>query len=543
MVRPSGVRLAAGAEFGWLGGHVDLGDRSRLLAALEKFGSPGDIDPGVPWVAVIVRADRTALLAASTMSTSGLFWTIDIVRGSPTLLWSEDLGVVVRSRHSPTSLDAGWLSAYARGESTLTATPYADVHRVPPGRAAAVDAQGAPSVTAWLKASWGEPDLDLEPAIREFRSVFDCAVRRLTLGRTTHAIALSGGLDSTYAAACVAGSLKPGAQAIGYVSSPLPALSHNPSIHAIADDLPTARILHEHYADRLDIEAVVNWRHTCALDLAESTSRRTWWPVPAPDNWVWLADMAGRAADRGADQLLMGTHGNWAFSRAWARVVRGGQGIRRLHRLVRAVPGLPPRRWLGETRRAPAASARVGLLRPSAAAAESGSGTARERYLAGLAMEHATSGPALGSAAFGGVLRVVDPFTAPDVLAVAARIRPAAWACEPWPRGFARRVAEGSVPDAVRLRVERGAQAPDAWLWMADRRDRYLAEVDALAKTSTLAELVDIDSLRREVRSWPWGERIGPRKPATVAVNRILALGAFVRMTEVRLSQLPTTRR
>ena len=228
MVRPSGVRLAAGAEFGWLGGHVDLGDRSGLLAALEKFGSPGDIDPGVPWVAVIVRADRTALLAASTMSTSGLFWTIDIVRGSPTLLWSEDLGVVVRSRHSPTSLDAGWLSAYVRGESTLTATPYADVHRVPPGRAAAVDAQGAPSVTAWLKASWGEPDLDLEPAIRGFRSVFDCAVRRLTLGRTTHAIALSGGLDSTYAAACVAGSLKPGAQAIGYVSSPLPALSHNP---------------------------------------------------------------------------------------------------------------------------------------------------------------------------------------------------------------------------------------------------------------------------------------------------------------------------
>jgi hypothetical protein len=102
-------------------------------------------------------------------------------------------------------------------------------------------------------------------------------------------------------------------------------------------------------------------------------------------------------------------------------------------------------------------------------------------------------------------------------------------------------VAAASIPDEIRLRRARGAQAPDAWAWIKDERERYTAELDEFESTPVIGELVDIDHLRASVLGWHWGSDFAPLMVDLLAVHRVLALARFVRFTTRRLVELPAS--
>jgi hypothetical protein len=132
----------------------------------------------------------------------------------------------------------------------------------------------------------------------------------------------------------------------------------------------------------------------------------------------------------------------------------------------------------------------------------------------------------------------VDPFCDAQVLALAAAITPVEWCRGPYPRGYARLLGEGRVPDAIRLRTRRGGQSWDGWFLIRNRRERYLDEIDALASNSLLGPVVDLPFLKRKLEAGPWGRIQGPGGGEVNGIDRLLSLAGFVRRTEERLRDL-----
>ena len=133
----------------------------------------------------------------------------------------------------------------------------------------------------------------------------------------------------------------------------------------------------------------------------------------------------------------------------------------------------------------------------------------------------------------------IDPFRAATVMEIAASITPREWSTGPYPRGFARRLGEGRVPDEIRLRTRGGGQAMDTWFVTRNLRDRYFDEIRQLESTPVLGGWVDVSAIEATVSAWPWGEVRGPGDLEVIAVERLLALADFVRMTRSRLKSLP----
>lgn len=150
----------------------------------------------------------------------------------------------------------------------------------------------------------------------------------------------------------------------------------------------------------------------------------------------------------------------------------------------------------------------------------------RERYLQWLAAH----GPLPAASNFAaGPVPVLDPFLTSAVLSYAAAMTPLEWSGGLGERGYARLLGKGRVPDSIRLRQRRGGQAWDEWFFIRHDRDRYYAEVAALADTPILGGWVDHGALQARLDSWPWGEVRGPDRMQVLAMNRILSLAGYVR--------------
>ncbi|MDQ1249499.1 MAG: hypothetical protein QG597_3874 [Actinomycetota bacterium] len=134
----------------------------------------------------------------------------------------------------------------------------------------------------------------------------------------------------------------------------------------------------------------------------------------------------------------------------------------------------------------------------------------------------------------------IDPFRHPAVLEVAARITPQTWRQFGPHRGFARAAGAGRVPDVIRLRRTRGAQGLDVWHWMRHDHDRYVDEVEQLADTPAIADLVNIPALRSTIDTWLWGTPEPPPQIEMLQVNRVLGFAQFIRDTQQRLDSLPS---
>jgi asparagine synthase (glutamine-hydrolysing) len=387
------------------------------------------------------------------------------------------------------------------------------------------------------------------PALREYRNAFVEALSTSLAGRSSIAAYLSGGLDSTYVVATAARLLRGSRQVHAFTHVPHPDAVSTLRPNFDADEGGLVDLLGQRLSGEVVLHRVFNESRRAALDASHDYAVRSWMPVLAAGNQVWIDEIQNRASDLGSEVLLNGEHGNWAFSHEPGYAFRYHWARRDLRSLVRLVPreyahGATPAQAIRQRFLKPTVGALIG--RPPPRIEERILGlpdqrltrfrplVVREDVLSYLSV---SMGSGYGTRCPDGqVVAGSDPFLAPTVLKAYASIAPAELGLGPWPRGFARRMGEGLVPDEIRLRSRRGAQSADAWFTARLLRDRYEDEVRQLEDTPILGEFIDARAVRATIASWPWGDLRGPDLLDQQLVDCILSVGDFVRTSQSRLA-------
>ncbi len=530
----------AGRVRGAVFGPLTDAEAEELVYRLCSLDDPADSAPELPWAAVVRRPDGTLAATASTMLSSGLFWSVDVDArtGQRVLNLATDPGRVVRGRPGPTQMDDVYIRDFAALRTTSTSTPYGGVARIPAGHTAAwrlLDGSLPARLAQWCgPEAWEPATLEGPSAATAYLAAFDAVVRGVAGRASTLVGTVSGGLDSTFMAASIALQTTNSKPLHGFVHAPLPEAALEPRGRWDPDDTPYAQAMAAAYPGRITIEALTNTARVQPLDAALGAATRSWIPTLNPANQVWLDQIWSAARGLDAPFVLVGANGNASFSfdHAYARASAWSQVRRRLGPVKRSVLGA-----LGSPRPAPSRDRYLQAIgvpadRPPSTPTEDGRG----RYLRWLA-DTADGVSAAGNPARDRGVLTVDPFSARTILDLAAAITPREWTRDPDPRGFARRLGAGRVPDEIRLRTRRGGQAWDDWFVMRDQRDRYEDEISLLAETPALGGWIDPQPVRSLCAGLPWGQVQPPETSLPVtALNRILSLAAFARMTRQRLA-------
>jgi asparagine synthetase B (glutamine-hydrolysing) len=533
-------------------------ERDRVVAALRRGDDPVEA-PQQPWAAVVPRNDGSLVATSSTTLSSGLCWTVDTnAAGQPELIISHDLTAVVRARTTPSELDGDWLRARLSGflQSEAT-TPYVGVHHLPSGLTGVWEAgREQPTLVHWFDPErLPEPALEGEEAVSAYLSAFDATIDELVDPGAPIASTLSGGLDSSFVVASLVRHATPDNPIHCYTHSPHPDADLHPVGNWDPDDYEYALAMQRAYPGRVIVHRIINETLRDPLDFVVDASVRAGVPN-FNTNGVWFETMSGDAAARGAKVLFQGTNGNAAFS--YHHPYAGGYYLRRgdlastakllgptarqgqsfASNLRGLVGPLVPAR-MRRRRDAPLSSYlnAVGLgwmVAGSPATFSSIAGGDRNGYLAWLtgAGHRGVSGSPLAWST-----TVVDPFATRRMVELAARIEPKRWRQGSLPRGFARELGVGRVPDEIRLRTRRGSQSADLWFAARGNRQRYLDEIDLLPETPHLGGWVDHRALRQAVAAWEWDALEGPPGWALPGLLHVLGLAGFIRAMDERLAE------
>jgi hypothetical protein len=95
------------------------------------------------------------------------------------------------------------------------------------------------------------------------------------------------------------------------------------------------------------------------------------------------------------------------------------------------------------------------------------------------------------------------------------------------------------VPEGVRLREARGAQAIDVWESMRGRRQEYEDAAQVLESLDALSGVVDTAAEHERIRGWDWVSPTPPRLLDVVQLNRLLAFALFVHDADQRIRRSP----
>lgn len=509
-----GTRVAGRGWWGAVDGLVKAGQAEAIAKGLARDATQAPGEPVQPWVACLVFDTGSVVLAASTTQRAGWFWAVDETPSGVQLTASTDPATVVTERPASTRLDRRWLLEYLDpGTSTARSwlTPFIGVRRTPAGHTmvwcpAASLGSARPLVQPWplpwplplQRVAWDHA----RDAIAEYRARLDLVVAQMLQDSDPIVAELSGGLDSTtVVATCATSEARAGRTITALTSVPLPGAAMDVG-RWVPNELEYAQALARHHKGAIDVVPVSNVHRRQPLEAAADASLRSWLPCFSPANQVWMDQIRNVTRDLAVNRLIVGSHGNWSFSRNGA-----------------------PASW--HRRLAHIRRRQIGYL----------SAEPRRPYLLGLTGHSNPHNAVFHPAAQEGVWRL-DPFASRPIIDVAAQLTSREWGMEPWPRGFARTVAHDRVPDVIRLRRARGAQAPDVWTWIQDQEERYRHEVRLFSETELLDGAVNLTHLRATVFGWPWGEPNGPSLQSMARVHRVLALGGYVRMMERRLEEL-----
>ena len=534
---------------------------------LTATGEPSSGLPREPWALAFTDLDGSVAAVASPAFAGGLFWAHD----GAGLLLCDNVRELVDALAPNVSLDPEFVRGFAMipRDTPGTRTAFREIGRIEPGTTARWAATaslvvGRPSTVEWCgPQAWPEPDLEGPGTLEKYRTAFDASVDELLTAGPIYT-QMSGGLDSTFVAASLVRHAT--------VDNPVHALCHSPSPEAQLrsvrtwdpDDYPVAKAMADAYPGRLVLHRLRFQPDDHPLDAAANAAATRGVPTFNPGNQIWLDRAAQIAAEGGAQQLFSGANGNPAFSYdhdyAPAYYLRDGHPVKAWSSLRREASR--DQRSMGTTARAalkaildagvtPDGRTRVTGLGRRLASAPMGRTRSLDShmdYLSLVGLGHlatpnpkpmnrarylnwlAGRGPLRTAGMFSGsAVPTVDPFTTRTLLDVAAAITPLEWSRGPGPRGYARLLGAGRVPDPIRLRTRRGGQAWDQWYLIRNDRDRYYDEVVALAATPILGGWVDTAVLRAQLDQWPWGEVHGPAHLSLLAMGRILSLGGFVR--------------
>lgn len=429
-------------------------------------------------------------------------------------------------------------------------TPFSQVDRVPTGHVL-VWAQGALTLREWFTPRQHDRPMDIRPreAVPLMRAAIVTAVEASLPAEGTPASFLSGGLDSAMVAAIAAGMLHADGRHLAAAShAPLP----GPNLERNgwdASDEQYVRLL-GNAVPGLTIQILRNEERLCPLDVFDDYFEASYLPVLNPANLVWVSQIARWAESLGTGLMLGGGSGNATFSkgqtqalrelveaRQWARLLwwthhaAQAQGLRRA---VRSASGAVKYNTRG------AGNVKDGArrFRASLAMRRRALDVATEELLNAATGGHVS--PALRSyqlmrfdpagrlgiqGSFGRVW-FSDPFSDPEVVRLALSLPADAWLFGGIDRGLARAAASGVLPDGVRLRQTRGAQAADLSQWLAPNVTRYHDSLDRLEASPTATSFVDVAELRRSMTMQTFTD---PRAAAEweIGPGRMLGVGLY----------------
>lgn len=363
---------------------------------------------------------------------------------------------------------------------------------------------------------WWQPDTATRARFRrdsdyveEAKALFDAAVAARL--RTSGGIvaALSGGLDSPLVAATAARRLARPLPV--YTSVPEPGLALEERRFWDADDWPFAAAVAAMHPNMVHHRVAPDGQ--AAVDVFPEIHRSSRTPARNATNQVWYLRIARAAQTQGARVILGGDRGNVSLTvdgaygpRDWASADYYRFHLRRLGRRLR-----DPRSWhalAGRPRHANTPALRRGgdrlragadLLSPEFRAAHReelrplGNADPHGAFLKFATMPEKLPSPDL-MALFGCEWR--DPMRDRRLLEALITYPFSVFRAGGRDRGLARAVAKGRLPDMVRLRTNRGAQAPDAAAWVQAHEARYRAAF-AIVRASPIANEI-IDMVRTE---------------------------------------------
>lgn len=526
-----------------LGVTNDVADSTLLAAAYDRWGAACvDRLAGDFAFAAWHRADDRIVAAVDPLGARRIFWTrigdgIAVAGQLAALLAHPDVS------HEPD------LYSFARLLDIgldRTSTPFTAIRSLPGGHLL-VARGGDVRVERWWNPEWRASVWyrDAHEYVDETRELLTRAVAAQLRSSAPIATTLSGGLDSGCITA-IAARLLP-SRIAAYTAIPEEGLAPSQRPNWEPDDRAYAVEVVARF-DNLE-HHIISPAGRCVVELLPSIHERSRTAIKAATNLLWIDGMNRAVAASGSRVLLVGQQGNSTFS------ARGESAVRELamsRHFVRALTQARvearqrrtnvPRVLAGElrsgirtllSRNAGASFAPLTsrfLLRPPPPNARANEyleriGTRRFRAAAATVPKHAWSPDTI--AQWGVEWR--DPLADRRLLERLLRYPQAAFRIGGRDRGLAREVANGLLPDRVRLRTTQGAQAPEAPSIIAAHANHYESSLNTMRNSPLCRELFNFDALAQTLRAFTSGER---DLYLALALDRATSAGLFLASLE-----------
>jgi asparagine synthase (glutamine-hydrolysing) len=445
------------------------------------------------------RWSRRTVAATDHLGNFRLFYG----RAAGRILFASQLGALLACPALHPGLDLKSLGLMAAGRPAPDRTMYEGI-RVLSGGELLIHQDEMVRVERWWRpdSSPREVHAQVRDYVEEARALFDSAVASRLRARGGVVATLSGGLDSTLVAVTAARQMAVSGkvlEAFTAISQPGLPVDEPPGVDN--EDAPWAAAVADFQPNlRQRLVSPVGLTPLDVLPLVHSLSHT---PVMNPVDLVWRWQMSARAAHNRSRVILCGDHGNRSIS--YVGDLSDANFIR-LRRIAGAAQltwdrvkciGTQPHagrfRASGETLAADLGAANEALarqLREELDAQQPQSG----RELFTRAMTSPQS-PARADfmAQFG--LEWLDPTGDRKLLERLLSFPLHVFRVGNRPRGLARELGRGLIPDSVRLRRARSVQFPDQTAWFALRSGDYHNLLQSIRNSSACAFFLDIPSL------------------------------------------------
>jgi asparagine synthase (glutamine-hydrolysing) len=436
-------------------------------------------------------------------------------------------------------LDVRSLGLMAAGEPGQGGTMFEGISALPGGELL-IHHDQTMRTARWWQPDTSPHDLRSRDCVDEVRELLDQAVVTRLRARGAVVATLGGGLDSTLVTAIAAKHL-------AAHDKSLDAFTAVPGTGPAADDRHTADPDEEPWATAA-AEFHPNIQHHLVppggktpLDILAAAHSVSHTPIRDTADLVWAWQISALAACKRAQVVLCGDHGNYSISYAgelcdasFARLSRIADSAQQAWDRIRCIGAWPPtarqaaRRELSDPQ--PMRKLRLGsqvLLLEFRAAHHEELLEAQQPTSALDSFVHAMTSPHQAAridfmAQFGVEWR--DPTADRRLLEHLLRLPLSAFRVGNRPRGLARELGRGLLPDSVRLRRTRSAPTSDQSAWFPLRSDAYRNAFESIRNSPVCARFMDMSSLRSLVETLCGGH--GSLKQAAIA-HQALDVGLF----------------
>ncbi|HEX8192598.1 MAG TPA: asparagine synthase-related protein [Allosphingosinicella sp.] len=504
-----------GELLGQLGLAPDLpiADSGLLAAAYDRWGEACVERIAGDYAFAARHRDGRVVAAVDPLGVRRLCWA----RAGGGLILSPQLRALLAHEAVSAEPDLPALAQMLDSGVDRTATPFRDIRSLPGGHTL-VWRGGDPHIRRWWSPAHEASIRYRDPRdyVEEARELFSSAVAAMVRSSGPISSTLSGGLDSGAVTAAAAGLLaREDLRLTAYTSVPEPGLAASRRPNWEADDSAYACEVAGGLGN-VD-HRLVRPGGRSTIDVAEAMARTSSHPAKSATNLLWLDRIASEMKEAGSRVLLTGQRGNGAFS--W----RGQNTVGELARI--SGPGAALRQA-----RLEAAARGKSLAWVLAASLRDGLGAVSRRPYAldldnpGLAFIRPRYRPAPGErgneyalapgtrafwAAFATTPQNIfwpdpvaqwgvefrDPTGDRRLLERLLLYPQAAFRASGRPRGLARSLTKGLLPDRVRLRSTQGAQVPEAPALIAAHIGRYRLALRTMRRCDPCRELLDLDSV------------------------------------------------